>query len=158
MGIRDEMPLLARHEGQWEGTYRFVDPAGETIDVHEARLTNTMPDGDGPFPELTEAHADWDYFQVNEYRWPDGREERLEFPATYADGAIHFDTDRMKGHAWEVDGNCIVLTWIYKEDPTVSLYELIHLDESGNHRTRTWHWFKSGVCFQRTLIDEKRVA
>ena len=145
MGIRDEMPLLARHEGIWEGTYRFVDPLGNTIDEHASRLQCTFPDSG-------------DYFQVNEYTWSDGRTERLEFPAAYRDKAIHFDTDRMRGHAWEIDDNCIVLTWIYKADPEVSLYELIHLDASGKHRTRTWHWFKSGVCFQRTLIDERKVS
>lgn len=147
MAIRDEMPLLARHEGEWEGRYRFVDPEGRVVDEHASRLRCTFPD-DGE-------HA---YHQVNEYRWDDGRTEVLHFPATYADGAIHFDTDRMKGHAWEVDEHCIVLTWVYKADPTVSLYELIHLDAAGTHRTRTWHWLRDGVCFQRTLIDERKVA
>jgi hypothetical protein len=38
----------------------------------------------------------------------------------------------------------------------VGLYEMINLDPTGNHRTRTWHWLKDGACFQRTLINETR--
>lgn len=147
MSIKDEMPLLARHEGEWEGTYTFVDPNNETIDHHESHLTCSFPESGEP-----------PYLQINEYRWPDGKKERIEFPGTYADGKLHFDTDRIKGYCWETDERCIVLHWVYKADPDVYLYELIHLDDSGKSRTRTWHWFKDGVCFQRTLINERKVS
>lgn len=146
MGIREDMPLLARHEGKFRGTYTFLDRDGNVIDRHTCELTHTFP-ASGPH----------DYYQTNHYRWPDGREEHLEFPATYADGKIHFDTERLRGHAWEVDERTIVLTWRYKADPSVSLYEMIQLDDTGRHRTRTWHWFKDGVCFQRTIINEERI-
>lgn len=147
MGIKDEMPLLARHEGQWAGTYTFIDRSNTITDHHESHLTCSFPE-DGEYP----------YLQVNEYRWPDGREERIEFPGSYADGKLHFDTERIKGFCWEIDERCIVLHWQYQADPSVTLYELIHLDDSGKHRTRTWHWFKDGQCFQRTLIDERKVS
>ncbi|HVL80550.1 MAG TPA: DUF3598 family protein [Actinomycetota bacterium] len=145
--IRQEMPLLARHEGIWEGTYTFVDREAKVIDRHASRLTCSFPE-DPSTP----------YHQTNEYTWEDGRTERIEFPATYADGRLHFDTERIDGVCWEVDDHCIVLHWVYKADRSVTLYELIHLDDSGNNRSRTWHWFKDGVCFQRTLIDEHRVS
>ena len=147
MGIKEEMPLLARHEGVWEGTYTFVDPSTKIIDQHRSRLTCSFPD-DPATP----------YFQVNEYTWDDGKTERIEFPATYKDRKIFFDTERIDGFCWEVDENAIVLHWIYKADRSVTLYELIMLDETGTKRTRTWHWFKDGTCFQRTLIDERRVS
>ena len=145
MSIKEAMPLLARHEGEWHGSYTFVDRDANVVDQHRSVLHCTFPDDD--------VHP---YFQVNEYEWPDGRTERIEFPASYADGAIHFDTDRISGRCWEIDDHCLVLHWVYKRDPDVTLYELIHLDDSGQHRTRTWHWFKDGVCFQRTLIDEHK--
>jgi hypothetical protein len=147
VGIREEMPLLARHEGEWEGTYTFVNPAGEIIDRHRSHLTCAFPDDDEEFP----------YRQTNRYAWEDGRTEEIDFPGMYKDGKLYFDTERINGYCWEVDDHCIVLTWRYQQDPSVTLYELIHLDESGNNRSRTWQWFKNGVCFQRTLIDEKRV-
>lgn len=147
MGIREEMPLLARHEGQWAGTYTVIDRAGAIIDKHASHLTCRFPT-EGEFP----------YHQTNTYTWDDGRTETIEFPAMYANGRLIFDTERIDGFCWEVDEHCIVLHWIYKADTSVTLYELIHLDDKGDNRTRTWHWLKDGVCFQRTLIDEKRVA
>jgi hypothetical protein len=145
MGIKDEMPLLARHIGEWEGTYTYVDPSGEVIDRHTALLTHSFPDPDGD-----------DYFQVNHYFWPDGKEERIEFPGLLKDGKLHFNTERIDGFAWEIDENTIILQWKYVADPSVGLYEMINLDPTGNHRTRTWHWLKDGACFQRTLINETR--
>lgn len=147
MGIRDEMPLLARHEGEWHGTYTFVDREGNVIDKHRSVITCEFP-AEGEFP----------YFQTNHYTWDDGKEEHIKFPATYHDGKIWFDTERIKGFCWEVDDKVIVLTWVYQKDPSVSLYEMIHLDASGTNRSRTWQWMKDGVCFQRTLIDEKKIS
>lgn len=146
--IRSEMPLLARHEGTWQGTYTYVDSQGAVTDRHASVLTCGFPDDD----------TEYAYFQTNRYTWEDGREETIAFPATYRDGHIYFDTERINGHAWEVDDRVIVLTWNYLKQPGVVLYELIHLDESGRHRTRTWHWLRDGVCFQRTLIDEEKVS
>lgn len=147
MGIRDEMPLLARHEGEWHGTYTFIDREGNILDRHRSVLTCAFPD-DGPHP----------YYQTNHYFWDDGREEHIEFPASYADKKIFFDTERINGFCWEIDDHVIVLTWKYVKDPEISLYELIYLDESGTNRTRTWHWMRNGICFQRTIISEKKIA
>lgn len=146
MGIRESMPLLARHIGEWEGTYTYVDREGNVVDEHTAVLTHSFPDPSGD-----------EYFQVNHYFWADGKEERIEFPGIYKDGKLHFNTERIDGYAWEADESTIILTWKYVADPTVGLYEMINLDETGNHRTRTWHWLKDGVCFQRTLINETRM-
>lgn len=147
MGIKEEMPLLARHEGEWEGTYTVIDRDNNITDHHRSYLTNTFPTV-GEFP----------YLQTNTYTWDDGRTETIEFPASYKDGKLWFDTERINGFCWEVDEHCIVLHWIYNADPTVTLYELIYLDDAGQNRTRTWQWLKDGVCFQRTLINEKRVT
>lgn len=34
MSLRKAMPLLARHEGVWDGFYRYYDAAGDKIDEH----------------------------------------------------------------------------------------------------------------------------
>ena len=147
MGIKEGMPLLARHEGEWHGTYTHVDPEGNITDRHRSELVCSFPT-EGEYP----------YFQTNKYTWDDGKEEFIEFPGSYRDGKLHFDTERISGYCWEVDDHAIVLTWKYVKDPSISLYELILLDDSGTNRTRTWHWIKDGVCFQRTLIDEKKIG
>ncbi len=150
MGIREEMPLLARHEGEWEGTYVYVDADGKIVDSHRSHLTCTLGDGtDG-----------WDYHQVNVYTWEDGRTEEHRFPGTYLGGGhCGFDTDRLTGEFWGVDDNTIYLSWIYKEKGAdLRLFELIVLSEDGNHRNRVWQWILSGICVQRTLINETRVV
>ena len=147
MSIREEMPLLARHEGEWRGTYTFLDLEAKVLDKHDSVVTCAFP-SEGKFP----------YFQTNRYTWSDGREQVIEFPASYADGKIFFKTDRIDGYAWEVDDKTIVLTWRYMTDPQEYLYEMIQLDEAGTHRSRTWHWFRDGVCYQRTIIDERKVT
>jgi hypothetical protein len=146
MSLREAMPLLARHEGEWKGTYTHVDAQGNIIDQHASYLTcRFSPD----FPD--------GYHQTNHYTWADGREEIIQFPATYHDGKIWFDTERIKGYAWEVDDKTILLTWVYNTDPDNYLYEMIQLSPDGNHRARTWHWFNNGELFKRTLIKEERV-
>jgi hypothetical protein len=35
---------------------------------------------------------------------------------------------------------------------------MIQHSANGINRARTWQWFKNGVCFQRTMIDERRVS
>jgi hypothetical protein len=146
MGIREDMPVLASHEGSWTGEYVHVDPAGNILDRHRADLSCSFPT-DGEFP----------YWQVNKYTWEDGREETIQFPATFKDKAIWFETDRIDGHAWEIDERTVMLTWTYKNDPGNYLYEMIQIDVTKTQRARTWHWFEGGELVKRTLIKETRV-
>lgn len=146
MGIREEMTTLVRHEGEWEGTYVYIDEDGTVTDRHHAHLTCAFPD-DGAYP----------YLQTNRYHWDDGRSEEFLFPATYKDGRIRFDTERMSGHAWDVDARITVLTWTYTHDPSGYFYEMIHLSEDGNARCRTWHFIQDGRCTRRVLINERRI-
>jgi hypothetical protein len=141
--IREGMPVLARHEGVWDGRYVHVDAEGAQVDAHDSTLTCRFPEAG-------------DYHQTNRYTWADGRVEEIEFPASYRDGRIWFDTDRIKGSAWEIDDRTVVLHWSYKHDPQGYLYEMIQLSDCGNHRARTWHWFEGGELVKRTLIKEQK--
>ena len=86
--IREAMPLLARHEGVWEGTYSYFNAANEKVDEHASRLLCRFPD-EGPYP----------YHQTNHYTWADGRTEVREFPAEYRDGRVWWDNELIKGWA-----------------------------------------------------------
>lgn len=149
MGIREGMPLLAKHDGYWEGEYTYINPAGEVVDKHKSYLTCLFPDS-----------GEFDYDQVNKYTWPDGRQEVHAFPGTYDGyGRMNFDTERIRGVCWGVDENTVYLTWIYKEKGTdLRLFELIVLSDDGNNRCRTWQWVRDGVIEMRTVINEKRVT
>jgi hypothetical protein len=152
--IRRAMPLLARNEGVWEGWYRYYDAAtGRQTDAHRSRLICRLPD-DGP-------HAGH-YHQTNHYFWEDGRSEVRDFPAWYEDGRIRWDNELIKGWAAAMKpddfNRSTCLNWTRHGEPDLFLYEMIQLSDDGIHRARTWQWFRKGVCFQRTLIDEKFVT
>lgn len=149
--LKTQMPVLAQHEGVWEGTYRYVDNDGKTTDVHKAKLVCRFPeDGD---------HL---YHQTNHYTWDDGRTEVRDFPATVKDGRLYWDNDLIQGWAADVDlddlGRTTMLQWTRTGDASVTLYEMIQISPCGNHRARTWQWFKDGIIFQRTLINETRIS
>jgi hypothetical protein len=144
--LRNAMPVLARHKGEWEGEYIHVDADNREIDRHASHLKCSFPE-DGPFA----------YYQINTYRWADGRTEELHFPATYRDGRIWWDTDRIEGSAWEVDARTVMLTWVRKGEPGTYLYEMIQISADGDHRGRTWHWFENDQLVKRTCIKERRI-
>ncbi len=145
--IRKGMPVLARHEGEWEGVYIHVDPHNNVLDQHKSYLQCTFPQS-GPYP----------YHQINTYTWDDGRREVIHFPATYRDGRIWWDTERIFGSAWEIDPRTVVLTWNRKDEPGTYLYEMIQISQDNAKRGRTWHWFHNDELYKRTCIKERRVA
>lgn len=144
--IREEMPVLTRHEGDWVGTYTLVDTAGKILDKYESHLTCQFPEN-SPHP----------YYQINRYKWDDGKTEEYEFPGMYSDKNLLFDTDRIQGRAWEADNSTVILHFSYKGMPEMSLYEMILISPCNNYRARTWHWLKNHQIFQRTLIQEERL-
>jgi len=145
--IRSEMPLLARHEGVWEGVYRFVTPQLELLDQYDFRIRVSFPD-DG-LGGIT-------YRQESHYTWPDGREEQLDFEAQYTgNGRVEFG-GRLSGHMFELDDRTLYLNFGFTDDPSVDVCEMIQLAANNSDRARTWHWFKDGRLFQLTLVDEHR--
>lgn len=149
--IKKLMPLLARHEGVWDGWYRSFDRDGAKIDEHRSRLVCRFP-SDGPFP----------YHQTNHYSWEDGRQEVRDFPATYRHGRVWFDTDLITGWAAEVGldehARTVMLYWERKSEPGLCLYEMIQLSDCGRYRSRVWQWIREGRIHMRTLIDEEKVS
>ncbi len=143
--IREGMPVLTRNEGDWVGTYTLVDLEGNILDKHNSHLTCQFP-----------TDADYPYYQTNRYTWSNGKREEYQFPGIYQDKKLLFDTERVLGHAWEVDDSTIILYFYYKGVPDMYLYEMIQISACSNYRARTWQWFKNNKIFQRTLITEER--
>ena len=151
MGIKEDMPILARHEGVWDGVYMYYNAAGEKVDEHKSRLFCRFPD-DGPYR----------YNQSNHYTWADGRTETREFPAEYRDKRVWWDNDLIKGWAAELEldfmNRSVVLHWERTGDPSLYLYEMINLADDGLNRCRTWHWIRNGMLETRTAIQERLVT
>ena len=38
MSLKNSMPVLARHEGVWDGYYRYYNNQGIKVDEHKSRL------------------------------------------------------------------------------------------------------------------------
>ena len=151
MGIREDMPLLARHEGVWDGVYTYYNAAGEKVDEHKSRLFCRFREED-EFP----------YHQTNHYRWDDGRTDIRDFPATYADGRVWWDNELIKGWAAEVGldhkQRTVMLYWQRQGDPELYLYEMIQISDDGESRCRTWHWIRKGQLETRTAIQERLIT
>jgi hypothetical protein len=149
--IKQAFPLLARHEGIWDGWYRYYDAQGQKIDEHRSRLVCRFPEV-GPYP----------YHQTNHYRWDNGKTELRDFPAHLAGDRIVFVSDLIEGWAADVGlddkHRTTMLHWVRKGEPDVYLYEMIQLSDDGLARSRVWHWYRDGRILQRTLIDETRVG
>jgi hypothetical protein len=152
MGIREDMPLLARHEGVWDGTYTYFDAQNEKIDEHESRLLCRFPDDDSKAP----------YHQTNHYKWQDGKTEIREFPAEYRDERVWWNNDLIIGWAAEVPldeyNRTVMLYWQRTGDPSLYLYEQIQISDCGQNRCRTWHWIRNGKLETRTAIQETFVT
>ena len=146
--IKARMPLLARHEGTWAGTYRFITPQMKLLDQYDFKINVSFPD-DGK-DGLT-------YRQESFYTWPDGRARSLVFDATYANGRAVFD-GRISGSVRELDDRTLYVHFCFEDQPGVDVCEMIQLAANNIDRGRTWHWFKDGKLFQITLVDEHRAA
>jgi hypothetical protein len=151
MGIREDMPLLARHEGVWDGIYSYFNDKDELIDQHKSRLLCRFPD-EGPHP----------YHQTNYYSWDDGRTEMRDFPAEYRDKRVWWNNDLIVGWAAEMGlddlNRTVVLYWQRTGDPSLYLYEMIQISDDGQNRCRTWHWIRNGKLETRTAIQETLVT
>jgi hypothetical protein len=140
------MPSLAAHAGTWRGLYRHVDADGALLDLHEAEVRCEFP-LDGPFA----------YVQRNRFVWADGREHLAELPGVFRDGRLWWDLPTFQGSSWEAGDGILLLNLVRKDDPGASFHEIISLGATGRRRARTWHWFKDGRLFKRTLCDETKV-
>lgn len=151
--FRASMPRLIESEGVWEGWYRHYDATtGALVDQHRSRLLCRIMSED----------AEFSYHQTNQYFWDDGRTDFREFLAWYDAGRIWWDNDLITGWGAPMQpddfdrSTCI--HWVRKGEADLYLYEMIQHSRDANHRARVWQWFRNDICFQRTLIDEKRVS
>ncbi len=145
--LREKMPAMLRHEGVWTGIYRHLDRDGGLVDQHQSRVECVFPDS-GPVV----------YIQRNLFTWPDGRVLEYEFGGTLEGDRIYWDTDRFRGYSWCTRDDLILLNLERKDEPGAMFYEVIMLGSDPNQRSRTWHWFRDGALYKRTLCDEIRNA
>ncbi|TQV72621.1 hypothetical protein FKG94_18175 [Exilibacterium tricleocarpae] len=144
--LQDLMPSVLAHAGTWVGSYRHIDSDGNTLDFHRSRVECVFPER-GPVV----------YLQKNQFTWEDGRCYRVEFGGVLRDGRIYWDTETFRGCGWAAGAQVFLLDLERKDEPGARFYETIVMDAGQASRARTWHWFKDGRCYKRTLCDERRL-
>lgn len=140
------IPLLARHEGRWRGTYRFIRPDMSLIDQYDFEILVEFPTGEG-----------CDYRQTSHYRWPNGKTQDVMFEGQCKGERLVWDTARISGAMWAVDETTLYLNFHMKQDPDLKVFEMIQLSSCSEKRARTWHWLRGGTLEKITLVDEQRV-
>jgi len=141
-------PATRAHQGIWEGTYTHLNALAEIEDKHRSRVTCSFPD-DG---------SEVFYRQEIVFNWPDGRERHDVFEGIPDGDTLSYETDTFTGNSWETKDGLILLNLQRRDEPGANFFEIIAMGEGGQHRARTWHWFRDGQLYRRTLCDERRIA
>ena len=89
--------------------------------------------------------------------WDDGRDYRATLPGVLQGDRLYWDLPTFAGTAWETHDGILLLNLSRKDEPGANFFEMITLGATGQHRARTWQWFKDGRLYKRTLCDEWRV-
>ncbi len=151
--ITDAMPMVADQAGVWDGEYVHVNEKHEVIDRHKSRLVCRLQEDDPANAKLA---------QTNIYTWADGSREIRYFETLFKGDRLWVDNDLIKGwvgmDALDLTNRTILVGWVSKLDPGLSFYEFITVALGGNAKNRTWHWYREGRLFQRTVINEVRTS
>ncbi len=141
--LKKLMPAIYKHQGIWHGEYQTVDQNGTLIDQHQSRVECIFPESGKNV-----------YIQRNRFTWPDKREIEMSFSGELQGNRLYWNTDAFHGYGWQASDHIFLLELQRKDVPGASFTEVIVLDQMEKTRARTWHWFKDGKCYQRTLCNE----
>ncbi|MEM7459975.1 MAG: hypothetical protein AAF331_10965 [Pseudomonadota bacterium] len=142
-----KFPAHRAHLGIWEGTYRHVDLLAQEEELIQSHVICEFPDEGDVF-----------YRQTIKLQHPDGAITNAGFDGADRGDHLWFDTPTFIGKSWETQDGVVLLNLQRKDEPGAHFVEVIIMGEGGQHRARTWHWFKHGQLYRRTLCDETRVA
>jgi hypothetical protein len=148
--IAATMPVVAAQAGVWQGEYVHFDEAHREIDRHRSKLVCRLFDGEARLA------------QSNIYDWADGTREVRYFDGRLRGDRIIFDNVNIDGWAaplaMDATDRTIMVLWVRAGEPDFRYYEMITVAEDGKAKNRTWHWYRKGRLFQRTLINEELVT
>ena len=141
-----KFPAHRAHLGIWEGTYRHIDLKAQQEELIRSRVICEFPDG-----EVF-------YRQRIHLTHEDGSVTEAGFDGYDRGDHLWFDTPTFIGKSWETEDGVVLLNLQRKDEPGAHFVEVIIMGEGSQNRARTWHWFKDGQLYRRTLCDEVRVA
>jgi hypothetical protein len=151
--ITATMPIIAAQVGVWQGEYVHLDADHKEIDRHSSKLICRL--FDGPDGEARLA-------QTNVYDWADGTREIRYFDGVLQGDRINISNVNIDGWVapltMDETGRTIMVLWTRAHEPDFRYYEMITVAEDGKAKNRTWHWYRKGRLFQRTIINEDFVT
>jgi hypothetical protein len=151
--IAEKQAIVADQEGVWDGEYVHLDENHNIIDRHQSRLVCRLNDGPDGEARLS---------QTNIYSWDDGEQEIRFFEGIYRGDRLWIENELIDGWTSAVSldatNRTIMVAWTRAAEPDFRYYELITVAEDGDAKNRTWHWYRKGRLFQRTVINEVRVS
>ena len=151
--IASVLPVLARHEGVWDGWFRRIDPNGDKLEEFPTRVIVRYL-GDDLWPNI--------YHQTNAYTLPNGSSQQIETRGSVCDGKLVFKSARVDG--WSVDDptdphrRSALMYMDFLTDPGLHMHEMMQISDCGRHRTRVAQFLRNGLIVSRTLIDETRTG
>jgi hypothetical protein len=151
--IASILPVLARHEGVWDGWFRRIDPNGNKLEEFQTRVIVRY---------LSDDHWPNIYHQTNAYTLPNGVSQQIDTNGSVQDGRLVFASTRVSG--WSVDDptdphrRSALMHMDFLTDPGLHMYEMMQISDCGRHRTRVAQFLRDGLTVSRTLIDETRVG
>lgn len=149
--LREALPVMARHEGVWRGTFRRYDADGVLMESFPTEITTRLrDDADGMV-----------FHQTNRYFKDDDQIETIESFGFFDGERVRFDNPAVAG--WAIDDptdeadRSVLLHLAFKTGSGVYAYETVQISDDGQHRHRaTQYYGPDGRLIRRTLIDEVR--
>jgi hypothetical protein len=145
--MKPDFPAHRAHAGLWEGTYRNLGADGSLEELIRSKVWCDFPESGPVF-----------YSQRIELTGASGEVTRAQFDGIARSGHVWFDTPTFAGKSWETEDGLVLLNLVRKDEPGAHFVEVIVMGEGGRRRARTWHWFRGGALYRRTLCDEVRVG
>lgn len=153
MIITEKQAIVASQAGVWEGEYVHLDADHNIIDRHKSRLVCRLHDGPDGEAKLA---------QTNIYTWDDGTQEIRYFDGTFKGDRVWINNELINGYvgalSYDETQRTIMVGWTRAHEPDFRYYEMITVAEDNQAKNRTWHWYRKGRLFQRTIINEVRVS
>lgn len=144
-----EIPeIFKRHIGIWKGEYIKTDTKGQFISsfIFIAKIT------------INEIE-DLNYYQVNEYEYPDGKKLKLEFKGKFENGILKLGSNSNNFNAivWDAGQDTIQMISTKTQDNSIIKFvETINLINP-NHRVRSTQQFNDNIFTGINFIQETRL-
>lgn len=157
--LKSKLPVMAKNEGVWAGTYRRYGSDGSLMNEFASRVVMRFR-SDAPEQEM--------YHQTNIYRFSDGKGQVIDSKGWFDGQRLNFGSDRdISGWAADdlTDPNgqtCLLFMAVNTATPQLAkgtiCYELVQLSAFGQYRARAAQYVNDGRIVMRTMIDEELVT